>query len=261
MNASTTTTGRATETRNFMRLRPPYRHAAEAELNSLVVTLVQRSIIMKSYQGKWGAGYPARRKSMQSLRRLVQLTGLTTSVVLVALLVSFHSAQAQSGNGTLSISVRACAADAKAGIVVSTASVNPEEVTKGQSGQPISVPAGTYDVEITCTDLIDHPSQTLRGVKIGAGETVEREASFPCGETTLHIKRGGKNLSTKIDVTLVKAGGEKCPTTVRSKQRFKSSPGNYEAEILLGRGRKKAVHTIDGIQVYDGAVRNIPVNL
>lgn len=196
-----------------------------------------------------------------SLRRLVQLTGVTAGVVLVALMVSFHSAQAQSSNGTISVSARACASDAKAQIVVNTAAATPEEVAKGPSGSPISVPAGMYDIEITCTDLVDHPSQTLRGVKVGGGEVVEREASFPCGETTLHIKRGGKGLGSKTQVTLVKADGEKCPTTVRSGERFKSTPGNYEAEILLGRGRNKAVHAIDGIQVYDGAVRNIPVNL
>ncbi len=198
---------------------------------------------------------------MSNFRRLVQVTGLAAGLVLVALLVSFGPARAQSGEGALQINARACAEDAKAQVVVQTASVDPQEVAKGQSGSPISIPAGRYDVEITCTDLIDHPNQTLRGVEITAGETVEREVTFLCGTTILHVKRGGKTL-TKQDLSFRRANSdEELPGTAKVGEPFKSSPGQYEAQILLGRGRKKAAHIITGIQVYDGAKRHIPVDL
>jgi hypothetical protein len=198
--------------------------------------------------------------SMQPLRRAKHVAVVTTGVIIVALMASFQSAIAQSGSGAVHINARACGAAVQADVSVRSADADAREVAKGPSGQPISVPAGTYDIEITCTDLVDHPNQTLTGVKIGGGETLEREASFECGVTTLHVKLGGKVLKgTKM--VLTPSGGEECPGKVLSGEPFKASPGEYRAEIRLGKGRTSAVHSIDGIQVYDGATRNIPVSL
>lgn len=195
---------------------------------------------------------------MQRSWRVMSIMGISASVLVVALLMSLQAAQAQSG-GAIVINVRAGGQDAKAQVVINSTGPEPEQVAKGHSGSPISVPSGSYDVEITCTDLVDHPSQQLRDVEV-SGETVEREATFPAGTITLHVKRGGRVLRN-APLTLTKVGGEECPGTARTGTPFRLSPGQYEAEITIGRGRSKMAHSITGIQVYDGATRNIPVSL
>jgi hypothetical protein len=197
---------------------------------------------------------------MLFFRRLFHITGLATGVTLVALLGSLQAAWAQSSNGAILVSVRACSGASKAEVVVKTASTTPTDVTKGASGAPISVPAGTYDLQITCTEMIDHPSHYLRGVEVTAGETAEREVSFPCGTTVLNVKRGGKLLS-KNQLSFKTAGGKALPGTAYPGEPFKATPGQYEAEVLLGKGRAKSSHGITGIQVYDGAKRNIAVDI
>lgn len=180
------------------------------------------------------------------------------SALVVVLLASLQIATAQ-GSGAIVINARAGGEPAKADVVVYTATADPQEVTKGKAGRPIAVPVGTYDVEIICTDLLDHPSQRLQAVKV-AGEAVEREVTFPAGTTVLNVKKGGSNLRN-VELKFLKAGGGEVPGTARPGVPFKMSPGNYEAEIIMGKGRSKATHTITGIQVYDGAKRTIPVSL
>jgi hypothetical protein len=188
----------------------------------------------------------------------MQLLGLALGALMVALLVALNAAEAQSG-GAILINVRAGGQPAKAEVVVSTATDEAQEVAKGRSGTPIPVPSGNYDVQITCSELIDHPTQDLRGVTVG-GETVTREANFEAGTVTLHVKRGGSVLRGSI-LHFTKVGGGEAPGTAKTGEPFRASPGQYEAAIDLGKGRSKISHTISGIQVYDGATRNIPVSL
>ena len=195
---------------------------------------------------------------MRINRRIKQAVGLLTCIVIAALLISLQSAQAQSG-GAIVVNVRAGGQPAKADVIIKTTAVEPEHVAKGRAGSPISVPSGTYDVEVICSELIDRPQQQLRGVVV-AGETVEREATFPAGTVTLHVRRGGRVLKAAT-LNFTRAGGEDVEGTAKSGIPFKASPGRYDAEIIISRGRKKMSHSITGIQVYDGATRNLPVSL
>lgn len=191
-------------------------------------------------------------------RRVMGGAAFVAGVLGVVLLASLQIAQAQ-GSGSLLINARSGGEPAKAEVVIYTATADPQEVTKGKAGRPISVPAGSYDVEIICTELVDHPSQRLQAVKVG-GEQVEREVTFPSGTTILNVKKGGRALRN-VELRFKKSGGDEVPGSARPGVPFKLSPGNYEAEIIMGKGRSKATHTITGIQVYDGAKRTIPVSL
>lgn len=192
-------------------------------------------------------------------RRLLTSLGFLVCGLFLACVVALGAAEAQSG-GTIVVNIRAGGQPAKGEVVVLTATAEPEEVAKGRSGTPISVPSGSYDLRVTCTEMIDHPSQELRGVKVG-GETVEREVSFPAGVVTLHVKRGGSVMKGQTLHFSKAGGGEALEGTAQTGAPFKASPGQYEAEIVIGRGRSKMSHTITGIQVYDGATRSIPVSL
>lgn len=180
---------------------------------------------------------------------------VVTGLVALALLVVQGGADAQSG-GAILVHARAGGQEAKAGVTVSTAEAEPREVAKGQSGRPIQVPTGRYDVVITCTDLLDNPTQDLRDVNVAGGETVTREVTFPSGTITLHVKLGGRELKNKE--LILRRGGEDLPGRALTGQAFKISPGTYEASITTG---KNATHTITGIQAYDGATRHIPASL
>ena len=194
------------------------------------------------------------------LHRAVACVGLVAGLLVAALLLSTSGpADAQAG-GAILVNVRAGGQEAKAEVVVVTAAAEPEQVAKGRSGKAIPVPNGTYDVEITCTELLDHPQQQLRGVTVN-GETVEREATFPSGTTTLNIRRGGRLLKNTKLYLMKRGSTEELPGTGKVGVPFKLTPGNYEAEIRLGRGRKKTAHAVTGIQVYDGATRRMTTDL
>ena len=196
---------------------------------------------------------------MRGGRRILQVASLVACALVVVLAVSLRDAAAQAGGGSIVINVVADGAPAKAEVVVKTATAEAQQVATGKAGTPISVPDGTYDIDVTCTEMLDHPVQNLRGIKV-AGAPVSRDVSFAAGWTTLNITKGGKALrGTKIK--LRKVGGEELPLEAKSGEQFRSSPGNYEADVVFGQGKAKATHSITGIQVYDGAKRTIPVSL
>lgn len=182
------------------------------------------------------------------------MVALGAGMLALALLFAQGGALAQSG-GAILITAKAGGQEVNAAVTVVTAEAEPREVAKGKSGRPISVPAGTYDVNITCTELLDQPTQKLRDLRV-SGKTLEREATFPAGTITLHVKRGGRTLKNK-ELTL-KRDGTELPGKARSGQAFKITPGTYEAFVKTGR---KSTHSITGIQAYDGATRHIPVDL
>jgi hypothetical protein len=195
---------------------------------------------------------------MLSDRSIMKVAGLLAVSLVVAMTASLQVAQAQAG-GAILVNVTAGGEPAKADVVILTATTDPQQVAKGPSGRAISVPDGSYDVEITCTELLDHPTQRLQAVKV-AGETVTREAAFPAGTTILNVRKGGAVLKN-VELKLIKKGGGEVPGTARPGVPFKTSPGSYDAEVNMGKGRTKAIHSITGIQVYDGAKRTIPVDL
>lgn len=195
---------------------------------------------------------------MQRGRQVMVAVVFLAGATALALLAGQGAADAQAG-GALVVNVRAGGKAAKGQVVVNTTDAEPREVAKGPAGTPMPLPAGTYDVTITCTDLVDAPTQELRGLAI-ASETVTREVSFPAGTVTLHVKRGGSALQNAA-LQLSKTGGAPLPGAAKTGVPFSASPGQYEAEVVLGKGRSKASHSITGIQVYDGATRSIPVSL
>jgi len=188
----------------------------------------------------------------------------TRSAVLLAIIGSLSvialadlaEAEAEAG-GALLVTIRSGGGSAKGQVVVTTSEAEPREVAKGPTGRPLGLPPGTYDVSVTCTDLVDQPTLTLDDVAV-AGETVEREVSFPSGEITLFIRQGGRVLKNKALRIVPEGGGEAFPGKAYSGKAFKITPGHYEAEITLGR---KVKHSITGIQAYEGARRQIPVDL
>jgi hypothetical protein len=197
---------------------------------------------------------------MHGGRRILQFASLVACALVVAFAFSLRNAEAQASGGSIVVNVTADGAPAKADVVVKTATSEAQQVATGKAGAPISVADGTYDIDVTCTDLLDHPTQALRGVKV-AGSAVARDVTFVAGTTTLNITKGGKALrGTTIKLRKV-GGGEELPVAAKSGEAFQASPGNYEADVYFGSGKAKSTNTITGIQVYDGAKRSIPVNL
>ncbi len=185
-------------------------------------------------------------------------TALVVTVCIVsAFALSLGVADAESGSGaTITVVAKIERQLAQAEVKVMSTASEPREVAKGLSGQPLSVSDGSYDLYITCMDLLDQPTITIRDVIVQPGATVEREANFPSGTVTLHVKVGGRTLKKKTLVLF--KDGEAVPGKAKTGLPFKLTPGPYEAEVSVGR---KAKSRITGIQVYEGAKRNIPVSL
>jgi hypothetical protein len=157
------------------------------------------------------------------------------------------------------VTIRARALDASVTADVVITAAQGRQVAAGRSGQPIPVPRGTYDVEVTCLELVDRPTRRLRELEVSEG-TVEREVTFPAGRATLHVRREGRPLNDAV-VRFATAAGQDLPGTARTGRPFMASPGQYEAQIIIGRGRSSIAHTVSGIQIYEASERHIPVSL
>jgi Ca-activated chloride channel homolog len=82
-----------------------------------------------------------------------------------------------------------------------------EAVTSGRTYDAIDtnprvlpLAAGDYDVTVTAVKLSGAPSIKFDGVKIGAGQTVERTADFSAGQLSVEVVRNGRRSEAVVQV-------------------------------------------------------------
>jgi Ca-activated chloride channel family protein len=136
-----------------------------------------------------------------------------------------------------------------------------EEVTTGRTysaaetnPRVLPLPAGTYDVEVQPVTLRDLPARKLDGIKIAAGETVERTISFGTGELAIEVTRNGK--LSDASITIYKAGTKQQAASSRSYTQathnpamFRIEPGVYDVEIKALEIEGRPVAQLTGIQL------------
>lgn len=136
-----------------------------------------------------------------------------------------------------------------------------EEVTFGRTysspetnPRVLPLPAGDYDVELKPVTLRDLPARRLDGIKIAAGETLERTVTFGTGELAIEVRRNGKLSDASISV--YKAGTKQLAATSRSYTQathnphtFRIEPGNYDVEIKTLEIEGRPTVRLTGIQL------------
>ena len=151
------------------------------------------------------------------------------------------------GPGQIKVLIKIGSKRAKGAVRILTADVDPTVVEEGPATQVFDVPAGRYDVEVTCHDTLDRPEKRLRDVQINPGETVEREVPFVVGNITLQPVRGRRKVGTKVRWRYT-GGDEWFEKGSNAGEEVLLSAGRYDAEVLVGRTKI----TIRDIQVYEG---------
>ncbi len=93
--------------------------------------------------------------------------------------------------------------------------------------------AGDYDVVVTAVNLSGAPRIHFNGVKLAAGQTIEKVADFSAGELSVEVVRNGKPSDAVIQVFPVGkneavAGGRSSST---NPFKFRLLPGRYEVVV------------------------------
>ncbi len=119
------------------------------------------------------------------------------------------------------------------------------------------LPAGTYDVKVVNHRIpVNKPVETFTGIKIVAGQTVEKTADFPVGFLKVTASKAGKPLNTPVD--LYTSDGKKYYRhwTDNGVRVFDLVPGKYDARVkdINEKGKMK---TFTGIHVEKGKTQSI----
>jgi hypothetical protein len=132
-----------------------------------------------------------------------------------------------------------------------------EKRAEAKAGEPLTLPAGSYELEVAITDaavMADKPTQK-RELVLQAGQTANVEARFQWAKVTLDVRINGRSqpgakvqlLRAEEVVAEMKSGAPPTPVT----------PGRYEADVLL----KGAKIRVKGLQFPDSATQIVPVNV
>ncbi|HKU37501.1 MAG TPA: hypothetical protein VJR89_05120 [Polyangiales bacterium] len=159
------------------------------------------------------------------------------------------------GRGTLLL--RASVANQEVSAHVRVLNDAGEETAKAQSGEPINLPAGNYELEVSIVDpavMADTPTQR-RELVLQGGQNAQVEARFKWAKVTLDVRVNGRSQpGAKVQliredevVAELKSGAAPTPIT----------PGRYEADVLL----KGAKIRVKGLQFPDSATQTVPVNV
>jgi hypothetical protein len=128
---------------------------------------------------------------------------------------------------------------------------------EGTSGGSLSLPAGSYALEVTISDataMIDTPTQRSE-LQLEPGQAANVQTEFRWAKVTLDVRVGGRSqrgakvvlLRNGEPVAEMKSGAAPVPIT----------PGRYEADVSLP-GRTVRV---TGLHFPDSAMQTVPVNV
>lgn len=132
-----------------------------------------------------------------------------------------------------------------------------EKRAEANTGEPINLPAGNYQLEVAITDanvMADRPTQR-RELVLQGGQNANVEARFKWAKVQLDVRINGRSQpGAKVQllredevVAEMKSGAPPTPIT----------PGKYEADVLL----KGAKIRVKGLQFPDSATQTVPVNV
>jgi hypothetical protein len=197
-------------------------------------------------------------------RSRVTVSHLALVVMISGFLASLGVALGESAT-SVRVNVRAGGGPARAMIKISMPSERAREVARGDAGGAIAVPPGSYDLTVTCLELLDQPTVTVSGVAVQGGKALVQEVTFPAGTVVVNVAYAGK-LIPHLELLLRKRPGRvgaiPLPQLAASGVPFKLSPGQYEAEVTIPAGIHKAPRgdikqTIGGIDVVDGQTKTV----
>ena len=99
--------------------------------------------------------------------------------------------------------------------------------------------AGPYDVLVRAVDLAGGPSQQLDGVRVNAGETVEKVVDFSSGTLRVGAMRGSELIDATVIVKNLATGKEVSLRTYTSPQTnprtFELPTGRYGVRVIAVR--------------------------
>jgi hypothetical protein len=182
----------------------------------------------------------------------------TASLLLVTLACAagLAAAQSRSTGGTLTVEVTANGEHAAGTVEVFPAAGGPSTV-HGDAGTALPVPPGTYDVQATLTDAIDHPQHRRGGIDVAAAAARTAHIDFQIGRVTLVCRKAGLDVPGAARIR--RPGASAWLPEVRCGREFLVSGGTYEGEITPD-GAANATR-VDLLQIMEGATQRLPVDL
>lgn len=129
---------------------------------------------------------------------------------------------------------------------------------EGDVGAKLSVPSGTYKLEVAVTDaagLIDKPTEEREVTLLPGGDTTH-VVDFPYAKIKLNVRVNG-TLDPKAVVRLLRKGA--VVAEIQSAAEYVTiSPGRYAAKVK-SRGAEEI--DVDELMFPQGATREMPVNV
>ncbi|MBI5491070.1 MAG: hypothetical protein HY905_27310 [Deltaproteobacteria bacterium] len=138
------------------------------------------------------------------------------------------AAGAQDARGKLEVRLTANGEPA-AGTVEIFPSQGGPSAYAGPTGTPVELPAAVYDVKVTLTDAIDHPTRSRGGIEVTVGNDRTVHIDFQVGRVTLLCRKDGEALDAEI--SLRRPGSSNWLPAVHCGVPFLVSGGTYEADV------------------------------
>jgi len=131
------------------------------------------------------------------------------------------------------------------------------EAGTGHGGEPITVPAGEYSMEVAVTDekaLADTPTQR-RTLTVNAGDSLRESVEFPWAMITLNVRINGRQDNGAI--MELKRQGEVVAKLKSGADPVPISPGRYDADVKT----RGATIAVQGLMFPEGGTQSMPVNV
>jgi len=121
----------------------------------------------------------------------------------------------------------------------------------------ISIPDGTYNLEVKPLGMKGVQSKTLSGLEIKEGEVVEKEVNFGYGELSIKVVRNGKLSDASVKVYKVNtediAAQSRTYTSENSNPKlFKLEPGIYDVEVTALEIKSKPSKKLSEVEILSG---------
>lgn len=160
-------------------------------------------------------------------------------------------------SGPSSLTVSATVNHAPVAAHVKLAGEDGATTAEGETGQKVTVPSGTYTLEVSVTDekvLIDKPTHEQEVTLLPGGDTTQA-IDFPWAKIKLNVRVNG-NLDPKAVVRVLRKGA--VVAEIKSAADYVTiSPGRYGATVKA----RGAEIDIDELMFPQGATREMPVGV
>ncbi len=140
-----------------------------------------------------------------------------------------------------------------------------EEKLKGQrtystpntNPRIMSLPDGTYDLEVSPMGMKGVESRTISGIELKEGVVVEKEVDFSFGELSVKAVSSGKLLDAavkvyKLETEVIVAKGRTYTQSNSNPLVIKISPGVYDIEVMALKIEGRPTHRISALEIKGG---------